>query len=601
MHQRSEAAPGASHESEERLRILADNLPNGMIYQLVASGDERRFLYLSRGVEGLFGVDRDAALADPALLYGRFVAEDLPRLVAAEGEALARGGPFRVEARITLPDGSEKWLQLNSAPRTRADGVRIWDGIALDITDRKRAELGRVESEQRLAIATEAAAIGIWDWNLVTNEMSYSARAKEICGFPLDQPVTYPQVRDVTHPADLPRTSAMAARATDPAIRSDETFSYRLIRADTGETRWVVAHGRAFFSGEGPEAKALSYTGTIQDVTEQKQAEDALAESEARLRLAIGAGKMAVWELDPATDTISASPELNALYGFPPDANPPADAYRARYAPGERERLQAEGAAAMSRGETQLEFEVKHLWPDGTIKWLAIRAQLVQHPSKGVRVIGVALDITERRLAEDRMMLVARELQHRVKNSLAVVQTLADQTFKGRATPEAMHSFAGRLQALAAATEVMTRSNWADADIAEVVAQITRPYRDAGRDPFIVEGPSVPLRSKLALAMGMAVHELSTNAVKYGALSASDGRVHVTWSLDDRGDLRFIWRETGGPPVAPPTQRGFGTRLLQRGLFDMPDGQVELIFEQSGVTCVIALGRIAGEVEAAAS
>ncbi len=573
-------------EVVERLRNLADNLPGGMIYQLVAEGDERRFLYVSRGVENLFGISREEALADAGALYGLIEPEFFPMLAAREAESLRTGTQFKAEVAIRRPDGERRWLQLTSARRTRQDGLAVWDGIALDVTDRHLAEEERDRTQRRLKIATDAAAIGIWDWDPRTNVVLYSERAKEICGFPPGEPVVFSQLTAATHPDDLPWTIPAARRALDPAIRSTEVFRYRIIRADTGEIRWVLAHGVATFAEVDGKDVAVSYIGTLLDITEQKRAEDALTESEARLRLAVEAGKMAVWELDPTTSSITQSPQLDAIYGFPAGRFLTLDDLRQRYAPGEEDRINAEGAAAQARGDQQIQTEFRILWPDGSEHWLLLRAAVHPTATGPGRAIGVLLDITDRKRAEQRMELVARELQHRVKNTLAIIQTIAAQSFRGDAPIEdRIAGFSGRLAALAAATDNITVNDWSDAYVGEVATQITQPFRDTAADAFILSGPRVPIPSRLAIGMGMALHELCTNAVKYGALSSAGGRVRLTWKEED-GELVITWEEEGGPPVVAPIRRGFGTRLLEHGLLG-DRGAVELTFHPEGVICIL--------------
>jgi PAS domain S-box-containing protein len=442
-------------------------------------------------------------------------------------------------------------------------------------------------AERRFEIAANAASLGVWHWDLGTDRFYYSPRAREICGFSADEPLTLAQITATTHPDDLSWTHPLAERAIDPNIRENAVYRYRIVRADTGEVRWVLAHGEASFEEHDGSVRATSYIGTLQDITEQKRSEDALVESEARLRLAIEAGNMAVWELDPVARTITQSPQLNLIYGFPAEAPLTIDDLRSRYAPGEEERLEREGAEARARGETQIQTEFKQIWPDGTIKWLLLRAQLAPTARPGAeRVIGVLLDITDRKLAEERMSLVVREMQHRVKNSLAVVQTLATQSFRADYEPsEALSSFLGRVRALAAATSSMTDNSWEDTSLVALADHIVAPYRGQS-DPISLLGPDVPLPRKLASAIAMALHELCTNAVKYGALSVDFGRVEVDWQVT--GTTLFLtWREIGGPTVEPPTRKGFGTRLLKGGLLTGEDGNIELDFLPGGLVCQI--------------
>ena len=446
--------------------------------------------------------------------------------------------------------------------------------------------MAKAADGRRFEIAAHAASLGVWDWDLVTGEFYYSQRAKEICGFAPDAEVTFEQIRSVTHPDDLPRTSALARRAVDPAVRAQEPYRYRIIRADTGETRWVLAQGDAVFDGDGPSALALRYIGTLQDITAQRNAEQALIESEARLRYAIEAGKMAVWEIDLDRNSITPSAELNALYGFPPDAKPTLEDLRTRYAPGEEARIEQERIELIARGETSIQTTFKQIWPDGTERWLLLRASAAP-PSDTIarRVIGVLIDITAQKRAEERAALIAREMQHRVKNALSVVQTLALQSFRNKTdVPAASEAFLGRLQALAMATQSITTDGWSESDIQSIIAAIIEPYRSPDSDPFSVRGDPVRLTRKVATAIALGIHELCTNAVKYGALSVESGRVAIGWTAES-DVLTLTWRETGGPSVTAPSGKGFGTTMLLRGLLEA--GAVDLLFEPVGVACVI--------------
>jgi len=251
------------------------------------------------------------------------------------------------------------------------------------------------------------------------------------------------------------------------------------------------------------------------------------------------------------------------------------------------ERVAAEATAAFERGERSIRYEAKHQWPDGTIKWIGVRAQInVDKDGAPVRVIGIAMDVTERRQSEERLLTTAAELQHRVKNSLTVVQAIAAQTFRSAPTKEAgMEAFGGRLQALAAATELITRGNWATVAVEDVVDEITRPYRHRESDRFAISGPHLLVDSKDATSLGMALHELCTNALKYGALSNERGTVAIAWAKEGH-DLHLKWTESGGPMIdaSSHSRTGFGTRLLQRELFN-GRGSVALSFPATGAVC----------------
>ena len=328
------------------------------------------------------------------------------------------------------------------------------------------------------------------------------------------------------------------------------------------------------------------------DLTETKRSQAALAESEARLRLAIDAGRMAVWEVGTATDTLTVSPELKRLLGLPPDATLSTDDIRARYYPGERERLRATVAEALSRGDRHVETELRVVWPDGSQHWLLLRAEM-QDVKDGIptRTLGVALDITEMKRAEEHQQLLINELNHRVKNTLATVQSIASQSLRNAGTAsEARDAVEGRLFALSRAHDVLTRENWDGAYLREVIQEAIAPFQGPGHSRFDLHGQDVRLPPRIALAIAMALQELGTNAVKYGALSNPTGRIAIGWSITKQAggmNLELIWKEKGGPPVVEPSRRGFGTRLIERSLAQELNGDVTIAVAPTGVVCTI--------------
>jgi two-component sensor histidine kinase len=200
-------------------------------------------------------------------------------------------------------------------------------------------------------------------------------------------------------------------------------------------------------------------------------------------------------------------------------------------------------------------------------------------------------EIAERREAEKHRELLINELNHRVKNTLATVQSVAAQTLRTSTVDlEVRKRLDARLIALSDAHNLLTEHNWEGTTLDRVVGMALRAHRADHDDQFEVAGPEVYLPPKTALAVAMAVHELATNAIKYGALSNDTGKVTVHWQIDDgRGGprLNITWREQGGPKVTPPTNRGFGTRLIERGLAADLGGSVQLAFPASGAVCVI--------------
>jgi two-component sensor histidine kinase len=208
----------------------------------------------------------------------------------------------------------------------------------------------------------------------------------------------------------------------------------------------------------------------------------------------------------------------------------------------------------------------------------------------GVRVVQ---DITERKLAEERRQLLLNELNHRVKNTLATVQSIAALTVRSAPTAQAFHeSFTARLIALSGTHNLLTNEGWEGTWLRGLVEKELAPYANTGRRRFTLRGERVRMSPQAAVALGLAFHELTTNAAKYGALSVPDGHIRVSWETDRSGPapaLRVVWSETGGPAVSPPTRRGFGSRLIERGIAQELDGEVKLAFEPTGLRCSFVL------------
>jgi PAS domain S-box-containing protein len=330
----------------------------------------------------------------------------------------------------------------------------------------------------------------------------------------------------------------------------------------------------------------------ITDITDFWHSQSALAQSEARLRLALDAGRMAIWEAETATDTITLPPELNRLLGFPP-GDSTTEEIRSHYQSGERERLHTTAMEALARGERHIESELQVVGPDGSPHWLLLRAELQDiRNGKPTRTLGVALNITQRKKAEEHQRLLINELNHRVKNTLASVQSIATQSLRNAETAEdARSAIEGRLLALSRAHDVLTREHWDGAYLHEVVREAIAPFQSDGQERFAIEGPNdVRLPPRIALSVAMAIQELGTNAVKYGALSNENGQIAMHWSITDMAEgakLEIVWQETGGPPVSKPSRRGFGTRLIERSLAQELHGSVDIAFAPTGVTCSI--------------
>jgi PAS domain S-box-containing protein len=228
--------------------------------------------------------------------------------------------------------------------------------------------------------------------------------------------------------------------------------------------------------------------------------------------------------------------------------------------------------------------------PDGTrIPFAAYPKPLRDASGRLTGAVNTLVDITHRKAHEERQRLLINELNHRVKNTLATVQSIAVQSFRDVAEDH-LEWFQGRLVALSNAYDVLTRENWESATIRELLATVLAPLSGPDSARFITSGPDLRLSPRAVLSLSMALHELCTNAAKYGALSNDTGQVRVQWSLSGTNGssrLRLRWEEAGGPPVAPPQKRGFGSRLITRGVAHELSAEVRLEFPVTGVVCEI--------------
>ncbi len=304
----------------------------------------------------------------------------------------------------------------------------------------------------------------------------------------------------------------------------------------------------------------------------------------------LSAAALAIFDVDHATGRVRSSPRLNEIYGYPAERALTLADLRARYHPEDLEQIFGLFTGAADPAVRHFEMEFRLLLPDGSVRWVGGRGEYLRDEAgRAVRSRGVVLDVTERKRWEERQQLLIHELNHRVKNTLATVQSIAAQTLRSSQTTEqARHAIEERLLALSRVHDVLTRESWEGAGLAEIVAQAMAPYRHDRDDRLRMQGPEVRLSPRMALAIAMALQELATNAVKYGALSNETGTIAITWCLEEEGKrLRLHWREAGGPPVRAPERRGFVTRLIERSLAQDLDGRVEITFAPAGLVCTV--------------
>ena len=365
--------------------------------------------------------------------------------------------------------------------------------------------------------------------------------------------------------------------------------------------RWHIRRDGSRFWGSGvvmllrgTHGRPEGLVKVMRDRTAEREAERRLRESEERLQQIAETIDDVFWISQPDPPQLSyLSPAFERVWGIAPEG-----LYREQLAwldtvhPEDRDRVRG---AFYSRTAVEDRYGVEYriLRPDGSVRWIHDRGKPIAAGPDGVpprRFAGLASDVTARHDAEERRRLLVAELNHRVKNTLATVQSLARQTGHAAASAaEFTAAFEGRLLALARAHDLLTREDWRGATVADVASGALAPHLASGR--VSLAGPPLRIGPREAVALAMALGELATNAAKHGALSAEGGRVAVAWRTEaDTGSGVLTWEEAGGPPVAdPPARRGFGLRLLAQGLRQDLRAAAELDFAPGGLRCAIRL------------
>jgi PAS domain S-box-containing protein len=335
-----------------------------------------------------------------------------------------------------------------------------------------------------------------------------------------------------------------------------------------------------------------AFNDLMDDVAERQHA---LQASEERARLALEAGHMGTWWYDPNKSVGGWSSQATAMLGFPHasevmdhqhwlDILHPEDLDRV---------VRKWHDSVKNQGDYQDEYRIR--LPNGDLRWINSRGRVFFDIQKRpVYFIGIFQDITEQKHAEEQQRFFLDELNHRVKNTLTTVQSIASQTLRTTETSaQFKEAFEGRLLALSKTHNLLTRKSWREAELRDVAEQELAPYRKQGDERVVLNGPNVRLPARYAINLGLVLHELVTNAAKYGALSTNAGHLEMNWTVvenEDRPDqLRIHWTESGGPPVAPPKRQGFGSRLIRRSIEGELGGYMVLNFAEGGVAYDISV------------
>ncbi|MEO0743732.1 MAG: CheR family methyltransferase [Pseudomonadota bacterium] len=498
----------------------------------------------------------------------------------------AQGETMRYDAKIRLTGDQFIYIDFQIVPLLDEDGnvvELIPSGV--NITERLLAEDAVRRNAEQLSETLDGVAtlVGLLDTDGKVTDINQTAMSvvtvpkSDVIGkyFP-DTPWW-----DISQEVRDKVADAIRRAAGGETVRQDLPWL-----GPNGSQLWVDFSVTPVKDAEG-RVTALVPSGA--DISERKLAQEALEESRERLRLATRAASLGTFDFNTETGLVSWDERAREILGLA-RAETTFDAFTAMVHDDDRDKVlgDVEQGLDPDSAERMKTAEYRFLRPDGTDIWVEWHATFYATPQG--RAVGTVQDITTRKRAQEHQALLLGELNHRVKNSLAVIQAMASQTLRNAKSLGAFReAFNGRLSAIANAHDILVGNEHSGADLLHLLRGQIGAYADLDQQ-VVLDGPAVTLSPTVSHALGLVLHELTTNASKYGALSVEEGRLDVTWDTVDRRDrphVRLSWKESGGPPVTRPKRRGFGSRLIETTLSHSLDGSVEMAYDTAGFSAVL--------------
>ncbi|KXF74736.1 histidine kinase [Paramesorhizobium deserti] len=573
-------AETARRESEERLAATYEAATIG-----IAEADaEGRLLRVNDAVCKMLGRSREELLNMTFFDYTHV--DDRQHDSALYAQQI-RGeiSHYSMRKRAVRPDGTLRYLDVSgSCVRDASGQFRYGVRVIQDVTEAKRMEDKILRSERQMRELLEALPAAVYTTDAEGRITFFNQAAVDMAGRtprPGDKwCVTWRLYNADGTPLPHDQCPMAVALKENRPVRGIEAVAER----PDGTRVPFIPYPTPLRDADGRLVGAINM---LVDVTEQKKAE----EYAGRLAAIVEFSDDAIVSKDAQGVIQTWNAGAERLFGY--EAAEVIGKPVNILIPPDRQEEEPEILDRIRRGDRVVPYETVRMRKDGSL----IDVSLTVSPLKDGRgkVIGaskIARDITAKRRHEERRQLLVNELNHRVKNTLAMVQSLASQSFRGEAHSPAFQQFESRLIALSRAHDVLTREDWEGIQLDELIVHTIAPICVRPEERVRVSGPVLRLRPKLALSLSMAFHELCTNAAKYGALSNDTGCIEIDWQAvgaDGTRRLQLRWEEFGGPEVQLPTRKGFGSRLLERALHREFDAQVALSFAPSGVVCEIAM------------
>ena len=543
---------------------------------------------VSPGYPAVHGLPEGTEETTRAEWRARVHPSDLSAVEAGFEQAMTeRRREYHCEYRFFRPDGEVRWIDSRNFIFYGNDGsAPRLVGANIDITQHKATEAALKEHSASLADALAAGRVVAFEWDAVRRQSRRSDNAASIFGDDEDGsagPLRNDFLRRV-HPDDR-EVFRSKIRDLSPGNPS-YVLNFRFCCRD-GRQVWLEETAKGEFDGTG---RLLRITGLTRDVTERREAELALDDRIVQLALAGKAVLVGTYAYDADTEIMQISDGYAAIHGLPEGTIEIARSTCLRDVHpddiGWVEQARREAFRACRR-EYNVEYRV--IRADGDVRWVETRCSITYHSeARPNRVLGVSIDITQRKLAEEQQGKLVAELDHRVKNVLATVQAIAAHTMQASSSMEQFVSaLDGRIRSMGSTHELLSHRRWLGIPLAELVGRELAPYTTGSNTE--IGGPEVVLSAEAGQTIGMVLHELVTNAAKHGALSVSSGRVSINWRVPLNGSasdrLILTWRETSGPSVVPPSRSGYGMQVVRELVPYELGGTIDHVLAPEGARC----------------
>ncbi len=515
---------------------------------------------------------------------------DIEELESAVAHSQGDRELFEREYRVALPDGRERWVRGRGrfVYDSRGEAVRML-GVVSDVSELREVEGAMRRAVERERLIADSLKIVLWEVDPTTFRFTYVSEAAEsLLGYSTEEWKAEGFWKRTLHEDDAEWAMAFCLGALGRG--EGHEFEYRMRRKD-GSVVWV----RDSVGVEMRNGKPCRMSGVLVETTRLKQAEQAVERSDRQVRSMIENSPLAYIEWSPDFRVRSWSPQAERMFGWTVKENVGRLLSEWRFVHEADEAHVGEIIGRLLGGEqTGVICQNRNYHKDGrTLHCEWYNWSIADDQGRIQAVHSLVQDVTERVRGEQRQTFMMQELDHRVKNNLAAILSLADATARSAESLATFRAaFTGRLRALARTHALLAQSKWSGVRIGELVRETLEPYSDPSGPRVEVHGPNALLPPRAATPLCMALHELATNAIKYGALSLSSGVVSVRWNVEGAEDaprgLDLEWREQGGPPVGEVAQRGLGTSLITDAIMYELGGKAVIEFEPEGLRCHIA-------------